>query len=357
MKTIFLNVILLALSLGTAPSVASTNVAISPVHAAWQESLRDDETLKACLRERLWGENDVMYEGWTPWDLAIWFRDEAGDLPDERLHAALTDIYRDAEAQEGKEARELMTRAALWLGVCSDKATKAFLLDVATDASKDGFLRTTAFSSYFRNADAEETRDALLKFLVGDSRDINRLSVYSHALEVYNKTAAEDVSKRRAIITALTVAAAREEGKVGFVEVDRILAMRSDAYRRSRERLALLERHSLEPPTQNLYTDSDLKAALAEARKFKTYTSVNTNAVLLKAHEFGQDLTADATETWGGQLIVPDPEAEFAPRVIQSDAPAARSRSVWHWAAGASALAVVAAGIWQLRQRRKLKGK
>ncbi len=56
----------------------------------------------------------------------------------------------------------------------------------------------------------------------------------------------------------------REEGKIGFVEVDRILAMRSDTYRRSHERLAMLERHSLEPPTKNLYTDADLKAALAD---------------------------------------------------------------------------------------------
>lgn len=64
------------------------------------------------------------------------------------------------------------------------------------------------------------------------------------------------------------VAAAHEEGKIGFVEVDRIIAMRSDTYRRSRERLALLEHHSLAPPTRNLYTDADLGIALAEARKF-----------------------------------------------------------------------------------------
>lgn len=81
MKTIFLNVILLALSLGTAPSVASTNVAISPVHAAWQKSLRDDETLKACLRA-MKGQGNSCRFLWKLCPLLTlrWQRESLGDF-------------------------------------------------------------------------------------------------------------------------------------------------------------------------------------------------------------------------------------------------------------------------------------
>ena len=356
MKAIFKTAVLLLLT-NVAFLLEAEHSEASPSLAAEQTPLLDDDALMARLQKRIWGDNDNIYPGWTPWDLAIWFRKEAGNPSDERMHAALTAIYREAETREGKEARDLRTRAVLWLGVCADDATKAFLLEVAADTSKDGFLRTTAISSYLRNADAEETKDMLLQFLAGDHCGIDPLSVYSHAAEVYDHTPPEDGAKRRAIIAALMIAAAREEGKIGFVEVDRILAMRSDTYRRSHERLAMLEHHSLEPPTKNLYTDADLKAALAESRSYISHTSVNTNAAMLQTIDFNEERPADDAETWGGKLVIPSQEAMLAPRGVQPEIAEPQVRSGRWRVASLGGLAVVVTAFVLFILHRKAGGK
>lgn len=112
---------------------------------------------------------------------------------------------------------------------------------------------------------------------------MERMSLYAYASMAYDDASSE---KKASILIALLAAAAMEEGKIMFMKVDTILAERSAAYRLSRERLAMLEHHSLEPPTTNLYTDRDLKAALAESRNYTQHTSVSTNLASLAAQNF-----------------------------------------------------------------------
>ena len=121
------------------------SISMIPIHdTEWRESLKDGEVLKACLYENLLIEDDLMYDGWSPWNLALEFKEQAGELPDERIRNALLDIYREAEAKPGRDARYIMVRTVLWLGAYPDEVTKKFLLDVASTIKKDGFLRTTA---------------------------------------------------------------------------------------------------------------------------------------------------------------------------------------------------------------------
>jgi hypothetical protein len=142
-----------------------------------------------------------------------------------------------------------------------------------------------SLAAYLQAADPEETKNALLRFLVeGDRMDsMARLGVYEYARMAYDVASPE---KKAAILAALITAANKEEGKIEFMKVDKILAERSATYRYSRERLAMLERHSLAPPTTNLYTDRDLKAALQECRKYKTHTNISTNLADLKTRNF-----------------------------------------------------------------------
>ena len=248
------------------------------------------------------GMDDAALKEWLTgglFELLIWkgFDIKETGVTDEQFHRVLMELYSEAEEKrpqltpktdEWNENRLTVEGVLACLPMCGDIPVKDFLLDYAVSEEKDSATRRIAVSSYLRVADANEARDALARFLTGGGGGVDKLSVYEHAREVYDKTPEEGVAKRRAILAALMVAAAHGEGKIGFVEVDRIIAMRSDAYRRSRERLALLEHHSLEPPTANLYTDADLGMALAEARKFRVHTSVNTNADLLKARDFSQ---------------------------------------------------------------------
>lgn len=91
MKT---RIAVLLLLIGTAFTLAAGQPGASPSLAVEQDPLLDDDALKARLLDRIWGDNDNIYQGWTPWDIAIWFRQEAGNPSDERMCAALTTIYR-----------------------------------------------------------------------------------------------------------------------------------------------------------------------------------------------------------------------------------------------------------------------
>ena len=276
MKAIFKTAVLLLLT-NVAFLLEAEHSEASPSLAAEQTLLLDDDALMARLQKRIWGDNDNIYPGWTPWDLAIWFRKEAGNPSDERMHAALTAIYREAETREGKEARDLRVRAVLWLGVCSDDATKAFLLEVAAGTSKDGFLRTTAISSYLRNADAEEAKGALLRFLVGPDRiasDMDRSGVYPVANTAWEESSPE---KKLAICEALQVGLAHESTHWVFCSGDRWLCGMSAKYARSEERLAMFERMYATPvPDGDLFDRQSLVPQIEMLRKLKKHTSVNS---------------------------------------------------------------------------------
>ena len=230
-------------------------------------------------------------------------------VSDEQLHRVLMAVYRETgdnrpaltpQSDEWKRNQGIAESVVRWLPKCGNVPVKDFLLDHMTAKEADGHIRQQAILAYLRVADAEEAKDVLLRFLVGEDRmDLERLSVYGFARVVYDK--ADSPEKKAAILAALAVAAAKEDGKIRFMKVDGILAERSAAYRHSIERLTMLERHSEEPPTTNLYTDRDLKAALAEARTYRRQTSVNTNPAALAAGDFRQpplaSLTNGATAT------------------------------------------------------------
>lgn len=228
-----------------------------------------------------------------PWEERSAFK-VSHTIPDEQLHRVLMEIYREASGRwdsltpktvEWNKNRRTIEGVLGWLPVCGDIPVKSFLMDYAIAKGNNSLNSSYAVLSYLRVADAEETKNALLCFLVeGDRMDsMERLGIYGHACTAYDATSPE---KKAAILSALIAAAAKEEGKIEFMKVDTILAERSAAYRHSRERLAMLERHRLEPPTNNLYTDRDLKAGLEECRKYKTHTSISTNLAALKTRNF-----------------------------------------------------------------------
>lgn len=315
----------------------------------WTEYYSDDANLKSYLR----GEFGSV-EG-SDWEGAEQFKTEFS-VSDERLREAVMSVYADAEEAravaslrgEKSPTDQVANNALLWLGACADVKTKGFLLGVATDESKDSVLRRCAISSFLRAADAEQAKQALIRFLTGEDRvdAMMRLSVYEYARMAYDKASAD---KRQAIAAALFVAAAHEEGKIEFMEADRILSVRSDAYRQSRERLTLLERHSLEPPTSNLYTDRDLKAALSEARRVRTRTRISTNLDLLGNWNPGQPLPQ--TNGTSVDITVPSREALPAPPPSNGDAKWTSARILC--IGGASVLAIAAGSVWMARRRRR----
>lgn len=210
-------------------------------------------------------------------------------VTNDQLYDVLITIYNKAvdkqamytsTTQEHHNNGRLIEGVLTWIPKCENKSVKAILMDYAIPKDNDSLNRTLAVLSYLRIADADEAKEALLRFLVNEDRmnGIARLSLYSHAQTVYEQAL---LKKKAAILAALLVAAQKEEGKIEFMMVDKILSERSTMYRQSLERLRLLEQHSKEPPTTNLYTDRDLKAALDEARSYSGYTILGTNLAAL----------------------------------------------------------------------------
>ena len=255
----------------------------------------------ASLKERL--VNCYFYQGQdSAWQEFDTFK-KYYDVSDEQLHGVLMAIYRETEdnrlvltpqSREWRRNQGIAESVVRWLPKCGNIPIKGFLLEHMTTKEADVHLREQAILAYLRVADADEARNILLRFLVGGNRsDLERLSIYSFAKIAYRES--DSPEKKATILAALAVAADKEEGKIRFMEVDGILAERSPVYRQSNERLAMLERHSLEPPTTDLYTDRDLRAALEEARKYKQYTSVTTNLAVLMSRDVNLPQTTPLT--------------------------------------------------------------
>jgi hypothetical protein len=272
----------------------------------------EDATLSRHLQQ-----NFVADESMT-WEKIDGFKERFA-VTDDQLYRVLMSIYRDAEEKRlthvpktpgGNNNKRKIEGVLSWLPKCGDIPVKEFLMDYAGTLENDSWLRRTAILSYLREADATESKNTLFRFLVEGERmnSLERLSIYEYARMVYDGASPE---KKAAILAALLASANREEGKIEFMKVDKILAERSAAYRYSRERLAMLERHSLAPPTTNLYTDRDLKAALQECRKYKTHTNISTNLAALKTRNFNLPLPAGATNELTDPVPVP-PEVEFS---------------------------------------------
>ena len=260
----------------------------------------DDAALKEWLKTDFNGPESMLLEE----EVVDEFRDRFA-VTDVQLHRVLMELYREADnkravltpkTQEWRVNQRTVESVIFWLPQCGGIPVKDFLLDYAAFKENDPYFRSVAVLSYLRVADAEETKNVLLRFLVGEERmdTMERMSLYSFARMVYNDASPE---KKVAILASLIAAAGREDGKIEFMKVDKILAERSKAYQLSRERLAMLELHSMEPSTVNLYTDRDLKVALTESRNYKQYTSVSTNFTVLESqgYSFPKLLINDVT--------------------------------------------------------------
>ena len=256
--------------------------------AAWPP---DDEQLKTYLMGEF-----IAIDGY---DASVTSRLKDGGVTDEQLRRVLMSVYTESETaferakdqyarMVGKMRRANSIRE---LGCCADDATKTFLLNLAADQTKDGSLRVIAIASYLSAADAEETKDALIRFLVTSNRignDMDRSEIYTFAYTAWQHSSPE---KKLAICEALQVGLAHEPTHWVFCSGDRWLCGMSPRYARSKERLAMFERMYATPvPDGDLFDRQSLVPQIEMLRKLKKHTSVNTNLATAIAHDFNQPL-------------------------------------------------------------------
>jgi len=136
----------------------------------------------------------------------------------------------------------------VWLGYCADEMAKEFLMEIAGDDTKDWMCRIVAMESYLQRADAQQTRDALLRVLT--EMRVKPSTTYLSAMRAYEE-AEGDPLKREAIVSALTAAAlAMEEDRGYFAQADAHFAERDKAYAKSPQRKAALQQMNLQPPPE-----------------------------------------------------------------------------------------------------------
>jgi hypothetical protein len=159
-------------------------------------------------------------------------------------------------------------------------------MDIAADAQKGENLRMNAIRSYLYRADAQETKDALVRFLVGDMKAFSLTpSIYECALNTYDE-AEKDPLKREAIVASLAVALAREESRANFMSVDKNFAVRNKEYAESSQRLAILQRMNRLPPSKSYGDGGNLDSVIKPLQSRTTFTSVSTNLTELMARDF-----------------------------------------------------------------------
>ena len=327
---------------------------------ARQESAPEDENLKSMLRREFMVDHDVdvVTEDWSIWSEGVRFKKDT-NISDERFHAVLIDIYREAEAtiqarnQESqdmqvlKNAERWMRGAVFWLGACEDVASKTFLLDLASDTSKGGTLRVIAISSYLHVADAEEAKGALLRFLVSPDRmtsDMDRSGVYAVANTAWKESSPE---KKLAICEALQVGLSHETTHWVFRSGDGWLCEMSPTYAKSKERLSLLERALAQPfPERRERTKRELESRLEAMRKLKVLSSINTNLSALKERDFSQPLPEEERIA----LEMP-PDAPHAGGTAQEESAETRRKWLCPLAAVAGLLAVFV--LWFVLRRKR----
>jgi len=248
--------------------LAMTEISATPVTAldlylgtpeqeveALRGSLKDPAKLRECMVRITSSLNPTSYEQMGDFKR----RFAVGDAD---MQVALLDIIREASAKTGwkrsrpgdaPDIRIADLQQIPWsircLKLCADTEGKKFLMDIATDAEKDSDFRWTAICSYLHRADAQETRDALVRFLAGDMRATLNLphhGLYFTAIWMYDDTE-DNLQKREAITAALTAALAQEKEKDAFSWADKNLAERSAEWAGSPQRKAALERFGKPP--------------------------------------------------------------------------------------------------------------
>jgi hypothetical protein len=247
-----------------------------------REEMQDSEKLKAMLIPMF-----RSIEGYDESKI-IEFKKLAA-ISDEQMRNVSLQIYKDSvkELKESKEAgiepdlfkyKQLKGGAIFCLGLSANDQTKQFLLKIALDKIEDMSLRMEAIRSYLRAANPEETKDALMRFLVeGDRVDSHeRAGICSMARTVSYDVSAE---KKDAIINSLIVALSKENNKWLFRVYDDILCEISEKYKNSQNRVSMLKR-LIELPSLCNADDVALPELQEKVKKLSQNTQVraiNTN--------------------------------------------------------------------------------
>jgi len=257
----------------------------------------------ARLKERM---IDYFYaDQGDPWKNFDGFKDSSAVM-DEQLHRVLMNLFREAEVklsaltpktEEWNHYKVIANGVIRWLPKCGEIPVKDFLLDYAASNKNDSWLRQTAIFSYLRVADAEEAKDALLRFLVGDDRMDSqaRSSICWDARTAFMEA---DARKRSAILESLYVALAREDNKWLFRVYDNILCELSHHYADSHQRLAILLR-LINSPSLCKGDETAMPWLLEQQKvlqKKRLTTNISTNLAVLESTDFSlpqSDLPAD----------------------------------------------------------------
>ena len=281
----------------------------SPVYTGWDyfekvteegvdrlhNEFKDAETLERYMR--------MFFRGKIfPCDIPLKFKRRFG-VSDEVMQAALMSIIRECSAKAGWKIIEgervddsvvmskwLLDSAIVWLGACADTEAKRFLLDIATDHTTHiMYRRGIAVRAYLCSADAQDARDVLVRFLIGDMRATMDPGhyVYAGAMQAYDE-AEEYPLKREAIVASLVVALAREDNKERFTDIDKELAKRSKEYAESSQRKVMIQGMDARPPSIAFGAEDTLKVARDFLQSRKTFTSISTNLTELMARDFSK---------------------------------------------------------------------
>ena len=181
------------------------------------------------------------------------------DVSDKDMQAVLMDIIRELSVKTKWESHHdrggshdsyvenwLLRGAIIWMGTCADAEGKKLLLGIASDNAKDiDWFRRPAIESYLYQADVQETRDVLNRFLIGDLK-VDPFSTYLFAVQQLYDAMENDTEKREAIVATVSAALTREN-KDRFGMIDKLLAERSKDYAESPQRKAALQRINKPP--------------------------------------------------------------------------------------------------------------
>jgi len=281
-------------------------------------------------------------------------RRELKEVTDEQFQRVLMELYKEAESKwptltpntgEWVINKQVVISVLACLHMCADSQTKDFLLDYAGSKEKDAFSRTIALSSYLRAADPEETKHALLRFLVeGDRMEyMERLSIYEYARMVYDSA---DELKRAAILHALYVAASGTDvSPWEFRVCDEILERISPAYAKSSERFSLLKKHNAASyPKMREHTKKDLKERFEKMQKIKKFTNISTNLAALKSRDFNVPRPDLSTN----DVVEASPDHPNTPSAADNTAERGIGTSAFF---GLAALLLLGFGAWKLKAR------
>jgi hypothetical protein len=278
-------------------------------------------------------------------------------VSDEQLHRVLMDIYREAgvnrpalapQSDEWKRNQGMAESVVRWLPKCGNVPVKEFLLDRMTTKEPDGHIRKQAILAYLRAADAEEAKNVLLRFLVGNGRlDLGgRSSICRYAQTAFMDA---DAAKRAAILESLYVALSREENKCNFQAYDDVLCDLSNDYANSRQRFAILQKLINAPPLckADEYVMPDLTEKLKELRRTRRTININTNLAVVMSRDF--NLPQPEVQTGGTSGYVPEGGNDESEASVPP--PSRPLRPAVPLAVGAGLLAAFA--LWRGRRKKK----